>query len=515
VVQEREWRSPSKIAFATKLSLLLAASLAARCGGAGPKLSQPESTSVLRVGIGGLPNQSADRGVGQFISFVSNEGLLRVNQAGKVGPWLVDSWQTSADGLTTTLRLRPRVTFHDGSPLDAATVVKLLRDTLPKTLGPVFEDVESISSASESEVEVRFKRPSPFVLESFIDIFIQKPGPVPVGVGPFMAKSAGTDGGSPNIVAFSQYDLGPPKIQQLDVKTYPNTRAAWADLLRDRLDFLYEVGTDALTSMTGTSTASLYTFDRPFQYMVILNARNPKLRAPEVRRALNQAVDRAAIARDGLGGHGTPSVGPVSAHNWAFKAAGATYAYAPQAAAAALTTHTPGKATSQQASRLSFTCLTPSDPPYDRLALVVKQQLKAVGVDMTINEVTPNDLVPALGRPETEAVLVDAASGWGLFRAYRWWHSKGTQNLAHFSSASVDTALDRIRHAANDDEYRRGVELFQQAISDDPPAIFLVWSERSRAVSKRFDVQPEPGRDVLATLRLWRPTADKGTASQN
>ena len=41
----------------------------------------------------------------------------------------------------------------------------------------------------------------------------------------------------------------------------------------------------------------------------------------------------------------------------------------------------------------------------------------------------------------------------GLFRAYRWWHSKGTQNLAHFSSASVDTALDRIRHAANDDEY--------------------------------------------------------------
>jgi ABC-type transport system substrate-binding protein len=112
-------------------------------------------------------------------------------------------------------------------------------------------------------------------------------------------------------------------------------------------------------------------------------------------------------------------------------------------------------------------------------------------------------------------VLVDAASGWGLFRAYRWWHSQGTQNLAHFSSASVDNALDRIRHAANDDEYRSGVEEFQRAISDDPPAIFLAWSERSRAVSKRFDVQPEPGRDVLATLRLWRPTTDKVNATRN
>ena len=37
---------------------------------------------------------------------------------------------------------------------------------------------------------------------------------------------------------------------------------------------------------------------------------------------------------------------------------------------------------------------------------------------------------------------------------------------------------------------------------DDPPAIFLAWSERARAVSNRFVVPPpEAGRDVLSTLR--------------
>ena len=73
---------------------------------------------------------------------------------------------------------------------------------------------------------------------------------------------------------------------------------------------------------------------------------------------------------------------------------------------------------------------------------------------------------------------------------------------------NVDSALDRVRHAATDDGYRDGVAAFQRAIADDPPAIFLVWGDRSRAVSSRFDVRPQPGRDVLASLRLWRPTTD-------
>jgi hypothetical protein len=51
-----------------------------------------------------------------------------------------------------------------------------------------------------------------------------------------------------------------------------------------------------------------------------------------------------------------------------------------------------------------------------------------------------------------------------------------------------------------------------QTFADDPPAIFLAWSVRARAVSKRFDVQGEEGRDVLSTLRFWKPA---GRAAAN
>jgi ABC-type transport system substrate-binding protein len=114
-----------------------------------------------------------------------------------------------------------------------------------------------------------------------------------------------------------------------------------------------------------------------------------------------------------------------------------------------------------------------------------------------------------------DAVLADARNGPNLLRAYQFWHSGGPNNYGHFSSPAVDAALDAIRHAPDDAAYKAGVSAFQRAIVDDPPGIFLAWSERARAVSTRFEVPVEPGRDVLSTLRLWRPAGDRRQASRN
>ena len=46
-------------------------------------------------------------------------------------------------------------------------------------------------------------------------------------------------------------------------------------------------------------------------------------------------------------------------------------------------------------------------------------------------------------------------------------------------------------------------------------AVFLAWQERARAVSRRFSVPSEPGRDILGTLRLWKSAADTRQASRN
>ncbi|GAA3969377.1 ABC transporter substrate-binding protein [Gordonia caeni] len=43
-------------------------------------------------------------------------------ETGEFKPWLAESWEISDDRLTYTFKLKPGVTFSDGSPLDAATV---------------------------------------------------------------------------------------------------------------------------------------------------------------------------------------------------------------------------------------------------------------------------------------------------------------------------------------------------------------------------------------------------------
>ncbi|MCU1522290.1 MAG: transporter substrate-binding protein [Arthrobacter sp.] len=51
------------------------------------------------------------------------EGLVGVDQTtGQPTPLLATEWQAADDGRTYTFKLRDRVTFHDGSPFDAASV---------------------------------------------------------------------------------------------------------------------------------------------------------------------------------------------------------------------------------------------------------------------------------------------------------------------------------------------------------------------------------------------------------
>jgi peptide/nickel transport system substrate-binding protein len=469
------------------------------CGsGSGPAArgSQPV---VLRVGVT-LPSSNPLAGVQQLASNQSFEGLIRLGPDGRPQPWLAKSWTVAHDKRSITVELRPETKFSDGSVINASSLVQSLKENVTAFLGPVSEDIGGIeSSADGHKVTINFKQPSPFLLEA-LEVPIKKPGAPGIGTGPFAL--AGTDS-APEIRANPFYYLGRPIIDRIVVTNYPTTRAAWAEMLRNNLDMLYEVSADAAHSMEDSKTVSTFTFTRPYQYMVILNVRSPKLKAPEIRRALNVAIDREAVVRDGFDGHAIAAVGLVSPQNWAFSGSVPVPTYQPEAAAAVF----------RSAPKLVFNCLVPTD--YERVALVIQRQLAAVGVTMNVEATAPDRALQALGRPSFEAVLMDIVDGPSLLRPYEYWHTGGSLNLESISRPNYDSALDRVRHATSDDEYRVGVAAFQKVTAEDPPAIYLAWGQRSRAISKRFDVPVEAGRDVLSTLRLWKPAAAAQTASRN
>ena len=462
----------------------------ARCT-SNPERKQASEPSTLRVAVGRLAQQAPLAGVRQFVGGLSIESLAAPDDNGRMRPLLAQSWSTAPDGLSVTVRIHPHAKFHDGTPVTAAVITDALKKALPPLMGPAFEDVALISAQDDSTVRFDLRRRSQFIVEAALDTAIQKPGGI--GTGPYVAGP--TTATSTVLKANADYYLERPAIEEITVTSYPTIRAAWAELLRGNVDMLSEVSIDALDSLQGSSNVALFSFVRHFQYIIVFGQHAPMLQPAEVRRELSAAVDRNELVRDALNGHGVASTGPVPPGHWA---ASKTSAPAAQRQLAR-----------QLASRhLQFTCLVPADSVYERVALAVRRQLAAVGVDMQVHEAAPEQVVQAATSGNYDALLVDAISGPTLFRSDRLWHSARSSALKPMVSTKTDAALDEIRHAASDDQYQAGVSAFQRAVEDDPPALFLAWGERARAISRRFDVPtPEKGRDVLNSIRLWRPTA--------
>jgi peptide/nickel transport system substrate-binding protein len=400
------------------------------------------------------------------------------------------------------LSLRPALKFHDGKVLDAATAVQILKQKLPQALRPVYEDIAGFDVKSDTDFDIKLYRPSSLVLEGLNLLTVTEPGSPHVGTGAYRTIAVSDTG--IEMEANQDYYQGRPVIDHISIRPYSSVRSAWADMLRGQIDMLYEVGLDALDSLQPSSAVHVYTFARHFAYAVLFNVRKPPFQDQKVRRALNMAIDRTGLVATALQGHGEADDSAIWPRHWAFDTRAARFEYQP---AEPFRRFANGKG-------LRFKCLTLDGPPYERLALALQRQLAAVGVTMEV-EPLPLDKFDARWKAgDFEAQLLDLNLG-SISHEYNFWHSGAPENYGGFSSALIDSYLDAMRHSTEDTAFKSGMTGFQRAMVDDPPAIFLAWSERARAVSRRFEIPGEPGRDILFTLRQWRPTNDQRAASRN
>ena len=156
----------------------------ARCSGTGPGASE-KASAVLRVGAGQIE-------LAPFIQNLTIEGLGTVTDEGKLDARLAKQWTVAPDGLSIAIQLRSGVRFHDHSAVTAQIVAQILQKSLPDSIGAAYDDVSSITAPSDDLVEVKLRRPSPFVLEA-LETPISKPGSPGIGTGNFHCGDLGQD----------------------------------------------------------------------------------------------------------------------------------------------------------------------------------------------------------------------------------------------------------------------------------------------------------------------------------
>ncbi len=332
--------------------------------------------------------------------------------------------------------------------------------------------------------------------------------------GPFRVTARERD--RADLEAFDGYYRGRPRIDRVEVRGYPTARAAWAALMRGEIDFLYEVGPEAIEFVEGGTDVRAFSLLRPYVFLLGFNVARPTLRDARVRQALNLAIDKNAAIDLAFGGRGVAATGPVWIRHWTYDEAVSPVRHDPDAARALLEAAgwpTPGPGVGKaRRGRLTLSCMVPAGyESLERLALMLQKQLLDVGVDLDLEAVPSPELAERLAAGRFDTFLFPQIAGTGLTGPCWFWHSPagGVGPFVRHGYDAADAALDRMRRASDDEALRAAVRDVQRVVAADPPAVFVAWQERSRAVRRRFEIPAAADRDVLGSLAQWRLATEK------
>lgn len=487
-------------------SLVLSAALAVCLPGCAPK-EEPRGPEVaLRIGTA-LPRQGmVGGGVSGAVLMLTTEAMVTNEPDGRQSGRLASSWTWNADHTVLRMKLRPDVLFHGGTRLTPEIAAQALRASIHAHQAFSFGSVSSVAASGEDTIELKLTAPDSFLLPDLSLVSLRMPGHPELGTGPFQVT--GDSGGKKSLTvlrAFDRYYGGRPTVDRIDIEIFENQRQAWAAMMRGGLDVLHEVSADALEFVQAETTVNTYSFPRSYYIPLVFNVNRPVLRRADVRRAINEGIDKNALVKDGMRGRGRPADGPIWPEHWAYSSSQRTFTFNPDAARLRL--DSAGFPIRQQANgmpaRFSFSCLVLDDVRYTRLALVLQKQLWDIGIDMRLEPVTAKDLGQRVKAGDFDSFLFEMA-GRSLSWLYGFWHSPPGGIYINTGYTAADAVLDRIRHAQSDEEVRAGVSDLSRILYEDPPAAFLAWQSQSRAVSKQFQVVSDANRDVITTVWQWR-----------
>ncbi len=321
---------------------------------------------------------------------------------GKLGPSLVSEWE-QADNLTIRLKLRPDLTFTDGTPVNAAAVkYSLDRQADPKTAAPRRALLKGITveTPDEHTALLKFDSPNATFIESLAanapiglaalvsPAALEKLGPdkfneAPVSVGPFKAEKIALDAES----VFVRNEAWPltapngdklPYLDRVKIRVIPQTAVAVAELQSGGIDIDYVFLGENVAQIKGRNGLDVNANKGAITQRIGLLINKAPTNIVAFRKALAHAINRdefATVFTDGLGG---PGRGALTQLTWAYDDKAPYYTYDEKKAKEFLSQ-------AGLASGTKVNICTYTSGIYPRMGELIQAQLKKVGIDVTVD----------------------------------------------------------------------------------------------------------------------------------
>lgn len=327
-------------------------------------------------------------------------GLSRIGPDTRPMADLAESWEANEDATEFTFKLRPNVTFHDGTALSAddvvATYEAILNPDRPASARSALTMVESVEAVDDRTV--RFKLNAPYAdlpsatahANARILSRVALEGPPEAldtqvnGTGPFKLESYDSSTVTRLVRNDAYFIAGKPNLDAVEMHLFPDLAAETTNFLGGDVDVMLQVQqADYERIATSPGIKALRVPSGRFVNVVMRQDQKP-FDDVRVRKALAMAVDRELLVDIILEGLGRPAYDNIIPPEMPYAIETPVIPYDPEAAKALL-------ADAGYPDGLKLTLIASNRPAIrSQVAIALKQMAAPAGFDIEV-ETMPHD----------------------------------------------------------------------------------------------------------------------------
>ena len=370
------------------------------------------------------------------------EGLFAVNPDGNFVPVLAAEIPTtenggvSADGKTVTVRLKEGLKWQDGHPVTAADIrftwQVVMDETNPVSGQAGYDQITAIETPDNRTAVITFGEVYAPYLTLFsvdkavlpahyfggdTDVSRSDFNRIPEGTGPWMV-TAWESGNFMSFAANPNYrEAGQPYLEQLIYKFVPSREVATAQLRTGEVQGMWNLIENQLPQLKNAPGIELVVTDSTSLEFLGLNTQNPILEDARVREAIGLAIDKTVLVERLLYGRASVAQAPITL-GWARDESIQANSYDPERANALLdeagwAQRNADGVRTKDGQTLTVSVMTPTGDQLRALAeQVIQEQLRGVGVDLSIGNV-PANVMFAVDGPLKTGDFDIAMDTWG------------------------------------------------------------------------------------------------------
>jgi len=437
-------------------------------------------------------------------------GLLRYNEEGKLMPDLAKSYDISSDGLNYTVYLNENAKWHDSGingierKVTADDVIFTVRTAQnPDYASPQRISWQGVEAEKVNDYTVIFKLKNKYaqflnnltmgILPEHIwqdvkpiNFAISDFNLKPIGSGHFMFDKLKKNRlgriSSYELVAFKDHFAQRPFIDKIELHFFDSEDEMIEAYNRNEIENLSVISAQNLDKLKFKKRMNIQEVKLPRYFAVFFNQNQSKVLSDKnVRLALNHATDRQALIQKILSNHGiivhSPMIGGILDINSDVK----SFEFDVNKAKDILSAGGWGNPDengilSKNNEKLSIKISTSTWPELAEVAVLLKEQWKAVGANVEIESLPISQLQQIIKERSYQSLLFGEILNIDP-DPFSLWHSSQKRepglNLALYDNKAADTLLEEARQTLNPLERMKKYDDFQKLVIEDIPVLFL------------------------------------------